>query len=41
MSGQDDILARIKDNIRRQDNHKQVIFIETNKKLKGLELLNP
>lgn len=39
MSGQDDILTRMQDHIRSQENHRQVVFIETNSRLKGLDFL--
>jgi len=39
MAGQEDILARMQDRIRTQTEHRQVVFIETNQKLKGLHFL--
>lgn len=41
MGGQEDVLARMQDQIQQQESRQQVIFIETNKRLKGLEFLNP
>ena len=39
MSGQEDILARMQDQIECQEDHKQVVYLETNAKLKGLHFL--
>ena len=39
MSGQEDILARMQDQIECQEDHKQVVYLETNTKLKGLHFL--
>ena len=40
MAGQEDILARMQDQIECQDNHKQVVYLETNNKLKGFNFLS-
>ena len=40
MAGQEDILARMQDQIQTQESHRQVIFIETNARLKGLNFLS-
>lgn len=40
MTGQEDVLTRLQDYIRYQANHSQIVFIETNKKLKGLNFLS-
>jgi predicted DNA-binding transcriptional regulator YafY len=39
MAGSDDILARLQDRISQQENHRQVVFIDTNARLKGLHFL--
>lgn len=39
MSGQEDILTRMQDRIQSQESHRQVVFIETNNRLKGLDFL--
>lgn len=41
MVGQEDILARMQDRLRVQEDHSQAIFIETNHRLKGLQFLSP
>lgn len=40
MAGQEDILARMQDKIRSNESNRQVVFIETNARLKGLEFLS-
>jgi len=39
MKGAEDILTRLQDRIEQQDEHDQVVFIETNTRLKGLNFL--
>ena len=39
MKGQEDILARMQDQLQAQQSHHQVVYIETNKQLKGLQFL--
>lgn len=39
MAGSEDILARMQDQIRSQESHRQVVFIDTNNRLKGLHFL--
>lgn len=41
MNGGEDILARMQDKIQAQKSHKQVVYIDTNERLKGLEHLAP
>lgn len=41
MSGQEDILARMQDKIQYCNSHRQVVYIETNAHLKGLNFLGP
>ena len=40
MAGQEDILARIQDKIQSSESHRQVVFIDTNNRLKGLDFLS-
>lgn len=40
LAGSEDILTRLQDRIQQQENHRQVIFIETNPQLKGLHFLD-
>ncbi len=40
MHGQEDILARMQDQVRAQESRQQVVFIETNAQLKGLNFLS-
>lgn len=40
LSGLDDTLARIEDRIQSEEGHQQVVFLETNQQLKGLEFLS-
>lgn len=39
MAGSEDILARMQDQIQCQESHRQVVYIETNNRLKGLHFL--
>lgn len=39
LSGQEDIITRMQDKVQSQGNNSQVVFIETNNRLKGIELL--
>lgn len=41
IGGQDDILARLEDKIQSQMSRRQIVFIETNRQLKGLNFLGP
>lgn len=41
MKGQEDILARMQDQIQTQESHQQIVFLETNNRLKGLQFLSP
>lgn len=41
MGGQEDILARMQDQVHAQESRQQVVYIETNKQLKGLQFLSP
>lgn len=41
MAGQEDILARIQDKIQSTQSNRQVVFIETNNRLRGLDFLSP
>ncbi len=40
MAGQEDVLTRIQDHLRSQSSHNQIIYIETNTRLKGLHFLS-
>ncbi len=40
MGGHEDILARMQDQVQVQESRQQVVYIETNKKLKGLQFLS-
>jgi predicted DNA-binding transcriptional regulator YafY len=40
MAGQEDVLARMQDNLQYQSSHHQIVYIETNTKLKGLHFLS-
>ncbi len=40
MQGQEDVLTRIQDQINVQGNNQQIVFIETNRQLKGLHFLS-
>lgn len=40
MTGQEDVLARMQDNLQYQSSHHQIVYIETNTKLKGLHFLS-
>lgn len=39
MGGQEDILARMQDRIQSHSSHRQVVYLETNERLKGLDFL--
>ena len=41
MHGQEDILARMQDQLQAQESRQQIVYIETNTRLKGLSFLNP
>lgn len=41
MKGQEDILARMQDQIQAQESHQQIVYLETNSRLKGLQFLSP
>lgn len=41
MRGQEDVLARIQDKVQSQESRHQVVYIETNTRLKGLNFLSP
>lgn len=41
MGGQEDLLARMQDKVQSLESRKQVVFIETNERLKGLNFLSP
>ncbi len=41
MKGQEDILARMQDQIQAQQGSRQIVFLETNSRLKGLQFLGP
>lgn len=41
MHGQEDVLTRMQDKVQSQDTRRQVVFIETNTQLKGLNFLGP
>ncbi len=40
MHGHEDILTRMQDQLQTQENHQQIVYIETNSRLKGLNYLN-
>jgi predicted DNA-binding transcriptional regulator YafY len=40
MAGQEDVLARMQDNLQFQSSHHQIVYIDTNTKLKGLHFLS-
>lgn len=41
MRGQEDVLARMQDKVQSQESRRQVVYIETNAQLKGLNFLSP